>query len=351
MKDCDINKKFNCSPYVKYIFFAFVLVLAMMSCKQEVRVENDDFFSDAVILIENEFDSKIIDRNTGNLITNDLFENNSQRVQTNVDKVYSYQNELYFLLKSENKIKVYNQTNFMFVTEYDFNGIGEVSDIAFPNVSNFYVTLSDKNEVLVVDRINQKLSQFYIPVDNNPKGIHFVGNLVFVSCENSINIIRTGTKEVIKKIVIQGRSLLFSNDLSNESLIVISEENTNYYLTYFSLVDFSELTKTQLTSEFLETEEQLIVNQIAIVNNDLEYSWLGTSVGLFRIDLRNQGVYTFMSERKENIKNIYFEPISNRILILSNRNGNNDYIIANSRTGVYMKYTPLSTNAKLIFPL
>ena len=93
------------------------------------------------------------------------------------------------------------------------------------------------------------------------------------------------------------------------------------------------------------------INQIAIVNNELEYSWLGTSIGLFRIDLRNKGVYTFMSQRRENIKNIYFEPISNRILIMTDRNGLKDYIIANSRTGEYQNNYALPDNSKLIFPL
>ena len=351
MKDCDINSKFNCSPYIKYIFMAFILILALMSCKQKVRVESDDFFSDAILLIENGFESKILDRNSGNIISNDLFIGMNERIQSNIEKVYSYQQQLYFLLKNENKIKVFSQTNFSFITEYDFTSVGEFNDITFPNVSNFYVTLKDRNEVLVVDRINEKLSQFYISVDNAPDAIYSIGNLVFVACERSINVIRTGTKEVVSKINIEGKPLLFSRTLNSEYLLVISEENSEYYLSYYSVANFTETTKNKLVSDLLSAGETMTINQIAIVNNELEYSWLGTSIGLFRIDLRNRGVYTFMSSRKEEIKNIYFEPISNRILILSDRNGNKDYIIANSRTGEYLKYTPLSTNAKLIFPL
>jgi len=351
MNNCDVNNKFNCSPYVKYIFLVFVMGLALMSCSQDVRVENDDFFSSAVLLVEDDYFSKVIDRNTSKVITNDMFESTPEKIQSKISNVYTYQGELYFLLKKENKIKVYKKDNFEFITEYDFNGIGQIEDVVFPNVSNFYVSLSDKDQVAVVDRVNKKISNFLISVKANPNKLFTIEKLVYVACENSIDIIRTGTKEVIESIALDGKPLLLSTNLDKNALIIFTKEESTYQMNIYNAATFQFTNKVKLESEFLTSADEMTLNQIAIVNNEKEYSWLGTSVGLFRIDLRNLGVYKFMSSRKENILNIYFEPISDKILMLSSRNQLKDYIHADSKTGEYTATFPLPDNSNLIYPL
>lgn len=351
MKNCDVNNRFNCSPYIKFIFVALILAMAMMSCKQEVRVDNDDFFSSAVMLVENDFFSKVIDRNTSKLISDDMFFNTPEKIQSKISKVYTYKDDLYFILKSENKIKVYKKNDYTFVTEYDFNNIGQIEDITFPNSSNFYVSLSDKGQVVVVDRENKKISQFLINVNSNPTKLYAIGSYVYVACENSIDVIRTGTKSVEKSIELEGRPNLISTNLNNDVLLVFTKENITYQMNIIDISTLSVTNKVSLESTLISETEEMIFNQIAIVNNSAEYSWLGTSIGLFRIDLRNLGTYKFMSSRLENIKNVYFEPISDKIIILSNRNQQNEYILANSRTGEYNDIFLLSDNTNLIYPL
>jgi len=87
------------------------------------------------------------------------------------------------------------------------------------------------------------------------------------------------------------------------------------------------------------------------VTTDLEYSWLATSIGLIRIDLRNLGTYTFISKRKEEILNVYYEPVSSNIILLSSRNGLKDYVLSDPQTGEFLKTFPISDNANYIFPL
>lgn len=351
MKNCDVNNKFSCSPYVKFIFFAFVLAMAMMSCKQEVRIDNDEFFSSAVMLVENDYFAKIIDRNTSKLLSDDMFLNTPEKIQSKITKVYTYQDDLYFLLKNENKIKVYKKENYTFVTEYDFNGLGQIDDIVFPNSSNFYVSLSDKGQVVVVDRVNKKISQFLINVSPNPTKLFAIDSYVYVACENRIDVIRTGTKAVEKSIALDGQAKLISTNLNKDALLVFTKEDITYQMNIIDIATLKITNKVKLESTLISDTEEMTFNQIAIVNNSSEYSWLGTSVGLFRIDLRNLGTYKFMSSRKENIINVYFEPISDKIIILSNRNQQNEYILANSKTGEYNDIFSLSDNSNLIFPL
>ena len=351
MKDCNPNSKFNCSPYIKYLFLLFIAGLAIASCTQEVRVEDDINFDSAILLIENEYDMEVIDRVNAKSIASDLFPSGTPTISSKIDKITKYQDELYFYLESENKLKVYDNNNYTFVTEYDFNSYGSIGDISFPNISNFYVTLPSSNEVLIVDRINQQISSFLIPVDENPNKLLALGNLLFVGCKNSINVIRTGTKKVENKIEISGEVLLFSHDLDKNSLLVITANEGIYSLEYYDVTTLQQINKVELKSNLLEEGEELKINQIAIVTTDLEYSWLATSIGLIRIDLRNLGTYTVISKRKEEILNVYYEPVSSNIILLSSRNGLKDYVLSDPQTGEFLKTFPISDNANYIFPL
>lgn len=351
MKECNPNSKFNCSPYIKYLFILLIAGMALASCTQEVRVEDNISFDSAMLIVENEYNTKVVDKLSTQVIASQYFAENSEAITSKIDKITKYRDEVYFYLKNDNLLKIYDNNTYNFLTEYDFSTYGTLGDISFPNVSNFYVSLPERNEILIVDRENQKISSFLISVDANPNKLMAINNLLFVGCNNSINVIRTGTKLVENRIDINGEVLLLSHNLNKDALLAITSDGNKYFLEYYNVLTLEQINRVELEFDFLGEGEKLSVNQIAIVNTQDEYSWLGTSVGLFRIDLRNLGTYNFMSKRKENILNIYYEAVSQNVIILSSRNGLKDYILSDPRTGEYRKTYPIADNSNIIFPL
>ena len=351
MKECSPNSRFNCSPYIKYIFAIFILGLALASCSQDVRVDDNIKYNSSLIVVENGMNVKVVDRLTTSLIDNNIFASNPNQLSNNIDNIYKFQNELYITSKNANLLNVYDNTTFNLITSYTLESNEEIGDLSFPNISNFYASIPKTNKVVVIDRINKKISATTISVDNNPNKLFTISNLLFVGCDNSINVIRTGSNLVENKISITGKVDLFCQNEDGSVLIAVTSNDNKYYLEYYNTLTYELIKKTELKSSWFEEGKKIIFNQVALVYNDIQYGWIGSNAGLIRIDLKNYGTYNVISNRKEEILNVYYEPISNYLLILTARNQLKDYTLADPSTGEVKKSFAFSNDTKLIFPI
>lgn len=313
---------------MKYVII--ILSLILISCQQNVRVENEIIDEDQLLvnLAGSELRVQNIGKTSADVYDFDIL-SSAKSSTFNIDpsgtitKIIEEDNELYLIEKSLNRFIAIDARDYSLINQYELSDFGIPIDLVFPNTSNGYFTVEGKDSLFIVDIKSQQLVRnLAIKVGENPTVLNVIGNEIYVANqgENSISIVRTNTKEAIAKVDLPGPPVLIENyNIDGDKLLVICHDEVSDPQVVFIDLDSRSVISTININDESKTEA-IIPICLAITDNTSDFAYLGTNLGTYQIDVRNRDNYRYASTREEYIFDIFYDQSENDLIYLTELN-------------------------------
>lgn len=266
-----------------------VLFVALWSCSQGVRVENE--FVDEIEVLTNlsgsENGLKIIGHKSGAEYFTSILA--VADLSGNISKIVEEEDDLFLVYTDEMKIVSLDEDDYTLVRSYDVSDLGTPIDIHFPNTSNGYFTVEGKDSIYILDRISRDIASLKIHISGQPTKLISKGNKLFVanSSEESLSVIATNTKNEVAKVSLPGKAMVM--DLSNDDeLVVICVASDGQPKAVYINIANNSISEVVDFNIDANAEKFPDILSIEITPEEIDYAWVGTDEGVFRLDLRNK---------------------------------------------------------------
>lgn len=339
---------------------SLLLVLAalvlLVACSSEDKVINNyTDQSQAIAIVKDSPDLKLIRISTGELINSNLL--NQSGLSGPPSAVKSFRNMLYVLYPKDFKVFVYNIAAQKLEATIDFSTDKiEPYDICFANATDAYICHANSNIISLIDITVYKEAK-KINVGKNPVSIACSGNQIITanSGDNTVSFVDTRTNSQIATANAGFAPYFVDVRTNGKEFVVVSlgdgkiidgKTKTASTIHFFDVLNKNNLGQFELATTNVKSID-FFPKSLSVSAKD--WAFIPGDSAFLRVDFKSKTKASYIGKLRYNFTS--YDIISARLFAVESINGKSTLKICDQSTGKLVSSIALPDNVAKVYPL